>query len=220
MPKVIMHDSITLDGAYTGFSFSPELMAIHYQIAATFGDKVRLFGSNTALHSIELFGGFTDETATDFKRPEGREHLSYWAIPDSKGILEGKLHFFRRSEYCRDVVVLVTESTPRSYLSYLDDRNFEYHVLGKSRVDLKSAISWLHQTYNTPVITVDSGRSLTNALLNENLIDEVSVILVPMVLGGKSETLFSETAKPIQLELVTNKTFPDGYIWNLYKVRR
>ena len=136
-PKVIMHDSVSIDGSFVGFEYSMELMGIHYKIAGSFGDKVRIFGSTTALKGMEMFGGFTEETEADFAKPNKDDSLTYWAVTDSKGLLEGKLHYMRRSEYCRDVVALITEQTPKSYVDYLASRNYDYYVVGKNQVDLK-----------------------------------------------------------------------------------
>jgi 2,5-diamino-6-(ribosylamino)-4(3H)-pyrimidinone 5'-phosphate reductase len=111
---------------------------LHYQIAAEFGESVRLVGSNTAAVSIELFGNFTSENEGDLRKPVKTEG-SYWVIPDSKAVLQGKLHYFRRSEYCRDVIVLVSESTPSDYLTYLRERGYEFFVSGGEKVDLSQA---------------------------------------------------------------------------------
>jgi 2,5-diamino-6-(ribosylamino)-4(3H)-pyrimidinone 5'-phosphate reductase len=163
MPKVIMHDSVSIDGSFVGFEYSMELMTVHYQIANTFGDKVRIFGSTTALKGMEMFGGFTEETEADFAKPNKNDNLIYWAVTDSKGLLEGKLHYIRRSDYCRDVVVLITEQTPQSYVDYLEKRNYDYYVVGKNQVDLKSALKILSENYESDNIMIDSGRELTNA---------------------------------------------------------
>lgn len=219
-PKVIMHDSVSIDGSFVGFEYSMELMGVHYQIAGSFCDKVRIFGSTTALKGMEIFGGFTEETEADFAKPDKGDSLTYWAVTDSRGLLEGKLHYMRRSEYCRDVVALITEQTPKSYVDYLARRNYDYYVVGKNRVDLKSALKLLSENYNSENIMLDSGRELTNAFLNEGLIDEISLIIVPEIVGNKAQNLFSNLIKKLSLELIKTQQYPGGHIWNLYKVKK
>ena len=220
MSKVIMHDSVSIDGSFTGFKYSMELMGIHYQIAGSFGDKVRIFGSTTALKSIEMFGGFTEETESDFDKPDKSDNLTYWAITDSKGLLEGKLHYFRRSEYCRDVVALVTEQTPPKYMDYLKSRNYDYYIVGKNQVDLKNALKILSENYESDKILIDSGRELTNAFVNKNLIDEISILIVPEIVGIKSQNLFSNILQNLSLELIKTQQYPGSFVWNLYKVKK
>ncbi len=220
MPKVIMHDSVSIDGSFVGFGYSMELMGVHYQIASSFGDKVRIFGSTTALKGMEIFGGFTEETEADFTKPDKGDNLTYWAVTDSRGLLEGKLHYCRRSEYCRDVVVLTTEQTPKSYVDYLKQRNYDYYVIGRNQVDLKNALRTLSENYKSDNIMIDSGRELTNAFLNQGLIDEISLLIVPVIVGKKSENLFSNVVQNLSLELIKTQQYPGGYVWNLYTVKK
>ncbi len=70
------------------------------------------------------------------------------------------------------------------------------------------------------VIMHDSGRELTNAFLNEGLIDEISLLIVPEIVGNKSQNLFSNVLHVLSLELIKTQQFPGGFIWNLYKVKK
>ncbi len=216
--KVVMHNSVSLDGAFAGFEFPPELMELHYQIASDLAAPVRLVGSNTACVSIEMFGGLTPETPADFVKPERNGDLAYWVIPDSRGILQNKLHYFRRSEYCRDVAVLAAEETPRAYLDYLEDRHYDHFVAGSKRVDLAKALTMLTDHYGPGTVMLDSGASLTNAMLNQGLVDEISLLVVPVVVGRNPQTLFHQVERPVRLSLKNSRTFPGGYIHLLYAV--
>ena len=52
LPKVIMHNSISLDGSVKDFEVN---MGLHYQIAGSYGADVHLIGSNTAKIGMEMF---------------------------------------------------------------------------------------------------------------------------------------------------------------------
>jgi riboflavin biosynthesis pyrimidine reductase len=56
--------------------------------------------------------------------------------------------------------------------------------------------------------------------LNEGLIDEISLLIVPEIVGNKSQNLFSNVLQAIPLELIKSQQFPGGFVWNLYKVRK
>ena len=62
---------------------------------------------------------------------------------DTKGALRGILHICRRFEFSRDIIVLLSDSTPEEYIEYLKERNYDYHISGKSHVDLKAALEIL-----------------------------------------------------------------------------
>ncbi|HQO58744.1 MAG TPA: dihydrofolate reductase family protein [Candidatus Omnitrophota bacterium] len=210
--KVIMHDSVSLDGSFVNFAYTQELMTLHYQIAAGFGRSLRLFGSSMANVAIEMFGGFTPETPEDRRKPAKPEGLAYWVVVDSRAALINKLHYFRRSEYCRDMVVLVSEATSAGYLTYLREREYDYFVVGAERVDLGQALKLITEKYGVDTVLTDSGRELTNVMLNQGLVDEVSLLICPMIVGVNAENLFSKVASPRPLVNVREAMYPGGYI--------
>ena len=53
LPKVIIHNSVSLDGSLT--DFEPN-MALHYQIAGNYKPDAHLIGSNTVKVGTELYG--------------------------------------------------------------------------------------------------------------------------------------------------------------------
>lgn len=68
MPKIILHNSISIDGSLT--SFEPD-MELHYRIAGWYKPDVPLIGSNTITAGIELYeGDMPKEEISDFKKPK------------------------------------------------------------------------------------------------------------------------------------------------------
>jgi len=218
-PKVIMHNSITLDGSFRDIEVDMEL---HYGTASSFGEDIHLVGANTAKIGIEMFGGLPPEEEDDLRKQERDETIPIWAIVDSKGILKGSLHVFRRFEMCRDVVVLVSASTPEDYLQYLKDRDYDFIVTGENHADLKEALGLLADRYEAGTVLVDSGSSLNGALLEQGLVDEISLIVLPLLTGGETESLFANIGKMkhIKLELLKCEKLQKGYVWLVYGVKR
>lgn len=193
LPRVIIHNSVSLDGSLTGFD---PAMALHYRIAAGYRPGAHLIGSRTVLAGIELFGeGIPPEEPRDFEQPERDGTLPYWVIIDSRGALRGMLHYCRRFEYCRDVIILGSESTPEGYLAYLKERNFRYHLVGPDHVDLKRALELLSDTYGVRTVLTDTGQILGNLLLDQELVSEISLLVHPVIVGpGRSRySVASET---------------------------
>lgn len=218
--RVIIQNTVSLDGSFINFEMSQEVMGLHYQIVGSFGKVLYLFGSNTAKVAIEMFGGLTPEIKEDLVKPRKNENLSYWVVVDSEAVLKGNLHYYRRLEYCRDIIVLVSENTDKSYLDYLKKREYDFIITGEKQVDLKKAFDILSEKYKTSTILVDSGRGLTNAMLNQGLVDEISLLVLPIIVGTKSENLFSNITKQIKLEGINERVFPNGCIQLRYKVQK
>jgi 2,5-diamino-6-(ribosylamino)-4(3H)-pyrimidinone 5'-phosphate reductase len=217
LPKVIIHNSISLDGSLTNFEPNMEL---HYQIAGRYKPNVHLVGSNTVKVGIELYGnGIPPEEETDYEKPERPRNLPYWVIPDTKGMLKGLLHTCRRSELCRDVIVLISESTPEEYVAHLKERNYDYHVVGKEHADLKKALELVSSEYKVKKVLTDTGRILGNLLLEQGLVSELSLLVHPVIVGEKSYNMFGNISKSINLRLYKKEIFSKGYTWLVYKVR-
>lgn len=213
IPKVILHNSISLDGSLTGFE--PD-MGTHYRIAGDYGAQIHLIGSNTAVTGFELFGGPPPEEEKDRKRPERDTGLPLWTVIDTRGRLKGLLHGLRSFEYCRDVVVLVSERTPAEYLEYLRERDYRYHMVGKDRVDLEKALEVLNSEYGAKTVLCDTGRVLGNILLERGLVSEVSLLVHPVIVGKSSFNMFGNIREIMQLELKKSETFQNGCIWCVY----
>ena len=145
-PRVVMHTQISLDGCVKGF---PESRSYYGEAAKIPSDMV-LFGSETVRLAVEHF---PPETERAFHKPipDPEDKRQDWVIPDSRGRLRN-LHVFRNTEYCRDIILLVSGSTPHEYLSYLKQREYDSIVTGDTKVDLAEALEKLHERYGCNVL--------------------------------------------------------------------
>jgi len=216
LPKVIIHNSVSLDGSLT--DFEPN-MQLHYQIAGNYKPSAHLIGSNTVKVGAELYGeGVPLEEAKDFEKPKRAESLPYWVIPDTEGALKGLLHTCRRFEFCKDVIVLVSEETSKEYIEHLEERNYGYHVVGKKHVDLEKALELLSAKYGVQKVLADTGRILGNLLLNQGLASEISLLIHPIIVGNKSYSILSNVNEAISLKLGKAEILDKGYVWLVYTV--
>lgn len=189
-PAVVVHLSTALDGAVTGFS--PDL-GVHYAAAATLGCDGHLVGSMTLLTGLQADGAAEESDAPD-EPPVGREAAPYWFLVDSTGRLQGRLHAARAFPGLRDVVLLVARSTPKEYRRYLADRRYLSLEAGEARVDLAEALRRIGAQFGVRRLMVDSGPGLTRALLDAGLVDEVSLLLHPLVVGTTGRRAFEGAA--------------------------
>jgi len=192
MPKVIMHNEISLDGAISGFQIDP---GTYYQILNAFNADMYLVGSNTAVSGIKTFTKhISPEKPDDFEPPQPKEddYRPVWVIPDSEGKLEGMLHILRRSEYCRDIIILVTRQTPEQYLQYLDARNLTSLNVGEVKVNFQNAFQQINALFPYKTMITDNGGTLSSILLENSLIDQISLIISPTLTGNKNPKLFRD----------------------------
>jgi 2,5-diamino-6-(ribosylamino)-4(3H)-pyrimidinone 5'-phosphate reductase len=219
-PKVIIHNSISLEGSVAGFEVD---LKLHYQLAGGYCAGAHLVGSNTIKAGIELFGAeIPPEEESDFIKPQNESNSAYWAIPDTRGILRGILHYLRRSDLCRDVIMLISEATPQVYKDYLEKRNYDYMVCGKEKVNLRLALETIVASYGIDTIMVDAGPTLTGILLASGLVDEINLVVAPYLIGVKSTSLFSKLIleKNIGLELLQCREVEKDTVLLSYRVKK
>jgi len=219
--KTIMHNSVSLDGSFINFDVD---MGLHYQLASRFEADAHLIGSDTIRAGIELYdGNVPSENESDFVKPKRAKGLPYWVIVDSKGKTKGLLHTCRRFEFCKDVIVLISRKTNAGLIDYLKQRSYDYLVCGDAYVDFIKAYKDLTEKYGIRTIMVDSGPTLNGVLFDKGLIDEISLLVFPVVVGKKSDKLLAHLNtgnQNVSLKLLEHDNLDKGLIWLKYQVLR
>lgn len=179
LPRVVLHNAVSLDGRISGFE--PDLVQF-YEIASRWKEDATLAGADTLLSST---GDVLSEDETAFQPPgkATEDTRPILAVPDSRGRVR-IWHFLKTLPYWRDYVALCSHSTPGEYLDYLERRRIDCIVTGNDHVDLRSALEELNAQYGVKVIRVDSGGTLNGILLRLGLVDEVSILIYPSLVGG------------------------------------
>lgn len=219
-PEVIMHNSISLDGRITGFAAN---MGLHYGIVGKYRAEMYMAGSNTAKTGIEMSGGAPIETEADYDRPEKDAGLSYWIIPDSRGLLKGLLHTFRRYDFCRDVILLLSKRTNQDYIDYLEERHYDYFICGDHFIDYKKAFNSLKTKYNVTRILVDTGPTLSGILLKQKLVNKISLLVHPCLTGNRAPNIFEKLDLEklnVELRLETIEVLENDYLHMVWSINR
>ncbi len=231
LPRVTIYNLVSLDGRIDRVAESHEAMFLYYEFSYRWKVDAVLAGSNT----IFVLGEHEpEETAVEAPDPPqklpppGTENLIYeprplLVVPDSRG----RIHNWRllqQEPWWRKIVVLCSKATPASYLDYLGKRHIEYIIVGDDHVDLRAALEELNARYGVKSVRTDSGGTLNGVLLREGLVDEVSVLISPTLVGGRrGPSLFDEAdvksnSGIIQLKLTHMEKVRGDFVWLRYKV--
>lgn len=230
LPRVTIFNEVSVDGRVT--LFSSDGMR-YYRTSFYWQVDAILMGSETAFHPEEQE---TEEHAVAAPKPSQEPTPPGWdvalyqprpllVIPDSRGRTHN-WRSFQRQLWWRDMVALCSQTTPVAYLEYLHKRQVQYIVVGEDRVDLRAALEALCMRYNVRSILTDCGGALNGALLRAGLVDEISVLLNPSVVGGSGtptlvdwpEQATAENIIPLTLAHV--ERFDDGVLWLRYDVKK
>ena len=217
--KTIMHNSVSLDGSFINFDVD---MGLHYQIASKLKPDAHLIGSDTVTAGIELYGGeIPSEKEADLVKPKRSAGLPYWVIVDSKGKTKGLLHTCRSFEFCKDVIVLISQKTGTSFIDYLKERSYDYLMCGDTHIDFGKAYKALTEKYGIRKIMVDSGPTLNGVLLDRGLIDEISLLIFPVLVGKRSDKLLAQLntgTRNVNLKLLEHESLDKGLVSLRYQV--
>jgi 2,5-diamino-6-(ribosylamino)-4(3H)-pyrimidinone 5'-phosphate reductase len=220
LPWVVLHNAVSVDGRVD--HFAPDVELFH-DLAARFREDATLAGSDTILGSPEALPD--DEHASPVPQAGRSDRRPLLVTPDSRG----RVRSWRRllsSGVWRGGVALVTTRTPPLYLELMKKIGVEVMVHGDERVDLRGALGALRARHGVSVVRVDSGGTLNGALLRAGLVDEVSVIVHPTLVGGtSSRAMFRapdlERDDDVQfLRLRSVDRAGGGAVWLRYEVVR
>jgi 2,5-diamino-6-(ribosylamino)-4(3H)-pyrimidinone 5'-phosphate reductase len=213
---VVVHNSVSADGAVEGFE--PDV-GLHYGIAAEFGADVHLAGSDTILAA----GMPVDDEAGDDTEPPDDDARPLLVVVDSRGRVNSWASL-RQAPHWRDrMVALCSRATPSAYLDGLAERHVDHVVAGDRHVDLAAALEVVERRYGVTRVLVDSGGTLNGVLLRAGLVDEISLLVHPCLVGGRARTSVfrpgtGEDAGVIGLRLADLQQRAGDVVWMRYDV--
>ncbi len=240
-PRVILHNAVSADGRIDWF---PADIGLFYELAATWHEDATLAGSGTILAA----GGAADEPApgpaaegTAPRQPAGRpgapdgtrpagpadapDRRPVLAVVDSRGQVKG-WRTLLAAGYWRSGVALCSATTPPDHLAWLADHGVERVVTGTDRVDLAAALGELAARFSVKTVRVDSGGKLNGELLRLGLVDEISLLVHPYLVGGTCPASMFRAADlrhevgVLQLELLQSRKVKQDMVWLRYAVRK
>lgn len=241
LPRVVLHMAVSLDGRHDWFT--PDI-GLFYEHVGRWHEDVTLAGADTMLAAkAELTAAAEDAAAAgdasdhaddaapttpaagDGDQASGADRRPLLVVPDSRG----RIDFWpalRAQPYWRDVFVLCSQATPREHLERLDEQGVGYFVAGDDHVDLGAALAHLGKRFGAGTVRVDAGGRLNGALLRAGLVDEISLLVSPVLVGGTSPRSFFrapdlESADGlIPLRLTGVETLRDDHVWLRYEIAR
>jgi riboflavin biosynthesis pyrimidine reductase len=119
------------------------------------------------------------------------------------------------------IVEVVTEAVSDDYLAYLQSIDVSYVFGGKTDIDLARVIAILADELGTERLIVEGGPHVSGSFVNAGLVDEISVLLLPLIDGRGEHPASFEVAKdawvkPAYLTLASAEVQEGGAVWLRY----
>ncbi|PWU22591.1 hypothetical protein C5B42_05725 [Candidatus Cerribacteria bacterium 'Amazon FNV 2010 28 9'] len=210
-PYVICHMMSTIDGKVASGIDGVDILADYFDLYTKTEDELKakawmcgrvtmqMFaeGVNTPLHPIEQGVGEQDFLVT-------KENNIMFGV-DTKGMLRWKSNTITLSNVQDplQLVVIVTNTTPQEYLAYLQEKQISYLFAGEDEIDFSFLLQKIQTIFGIPKLLLEGGALLNGSVMAANAIDEISLLLTPLVANRSScPSLFERT---VQEELQTKR---------------
>ncbi|MEV4261555.1 dihydrofolate reductase family protein [Kribbella sp. NPDC049584] len=195
---VVAQLAVSLDGVASGFDVD---LARFYALASLWQEDVTLVGADTILAQE------SDVLAAPRRgpRPEG----PLLAVVDSRARVHS-WNALRDLGYWSDVLALYADQTPPRP----SDATTRELVTGYDQVDLAEILTVLGRR-GIQTVRVDSSGALLRACLELDLIDELALLVHPVLVGTGER--WCDT-RQLNLHHVGTEVFKDGVLWMRYCV--
>ena len=122
-----------------------------------------------------------------------------------------------------EVILFTTRRTPPAEVARLEAAGAQVLVLGETRVDLRAALTVLHER-GVRRLMVEGGGMLLGELFRLGLVDEFYLYIAPLIFGGSSAPTIAdgpglEREAAVELTLDSLSAQPDGSIIAHYFTR-
>lgn len=226
-PYIICHMVTSIDGKVTGEFLSSHESAkaceIYYDINRNLKSNGFICGR------VTMEGSFTGGWYPDLSEYEKKAKTDF--IPDNlSGFYavafdtNGKLGWKSNRIIDPDgdpgydgaqIIEVLSENVDERYLGYLEEMEMPYIFAGEEKIDVDIALLKLKNIIGIDTLLLEGGSIINGAFERANAIDELSLVVAPVVADKNDKPLFMDGA--VQNFEFTNSYVKDGVVVLNYK---
>lgn len=203
-PFVVCHMLASLDGKIDGEFFSAQesrpALVEYEKLREFYGCQATLYGTTTMIDSYsEGVGWKFSGISGSYPREDyvaSVEEKNYIVSIDTKGILKWLSNYIKKKGRPRaHVIEVLTEVVSDDYLSYLREFKISYVFAGKEQLDCSLLLNKLKEKFSIDRLMIAGGGTINWSFLQEGLIDELSLIMVPVADGSSTAVSIFEKSE-------------------------
>ena len=205
-PYVICHMLSSIDGKVTGdFLFLPnrtKASEIYYEINRNYKADAFACGRVTM-----------EESFTKKWYPNLDEYQECNSFDDFYGVLNENLYAVAFDPHARlgwisdkiidvdedpgyhnaKIIEVLSKDIDKRYLSYLRCMNIPYIICGEQSINVLEALEKLKKYFNINKLLLEGGSIINGAFMEEDLIDEISLVIDSVTADSSSKSLFEKS---------------------------
>ena len=183
----------SLDGKIDGEFFSAPACA---PAAAQFAKVRTIYDCPATLYgTTTMEGGYADGHVGALKKADRNytnedyvaesDVKNYIVSLDPKGVLAfGGKYLEKKKRPRAHVIEVLTEQASNNYLAYLRGLDISYILAGKEQIDCRLLLEKMGSLFGIDKLLLSGGGFTNRSFMQEDLIDELSLILAPVADGG------------------------------------
>ncbi len=162
-------------------------------------DAVMAGARTVDLNSINLGPGPVRFRRRRLKR--GLAEYNLRVIVSGSGSINPGAEVFRQR--FSPIIILTTGRASKKTLAQLRDVADAVQVCGKTEINFRTALLWLHQQWGVRRLLCEGGGELNDALLRAGLVDELHLTICPKVFGGRQSPTIADGLGALKLREAT-----------------
>lgn len=206
--------------------YSPETMSLigeYGRIDRQFKAQAWLCGKTTM---EEFTGGLSPDYEDNKKFPKEdfvaqKDAGQYVAVIDAQGEIGYEKPYLEKGGRKSYIIELLTDSASYSYIADLRKKGISYIFAGNKKLDLNLAMQKLKSLFGIDLLISHGGGYTNGSLLRAGLIDELSLVRVPLIEDNEKEiSLFGEEkVTQTSFELKSAEKLENGGEWLRYLIK-
>jgi riboflavin biosynthesis pyrimidine reductase len=226
-PYIICHMASTVDGRIIAESWGAqhkEFSKIYEACHNSFESEAWMVGR------VTMEQNFTEGLSPQPIQPEKpMERTAFIADPNATSFAiavdpKGKLGWNRSEIEGDHIIEVLTEAVSDGYLQYLQHVGISYIFGGKDTIDFRVILQQLYALFRIRTLMLEGGGHINGSLLRAGLIDELSLLVLPLADGTPNTPATFEIGEQLQkhsatkLKLKNVKRLESDVIWLKYAI--
>lgn len=225
-PYIICHMASSIDGRILPSRWRPQGVPgdLYERLHTEFAAQAWLIGRVTGQEFAKA-KEYASSTNARFPREPWfvrRDATTYAVVLDA----QGKIAWGRSDIGADPIVVVLAKDVCDAHLAGLRSDNISYFFAGETSIDLDRALEILNEELGVQRLLLEGGGVVNGSLLRAGLVDEISLIVWPVVDGAAgAPCVFDSTSEDVgrpapvrAMQLMSSESMADGAVWLRYRL--
>lgn len=225
-PYIICHMTTSIDGKVTGkFLNTPECkkaVDLYYQLNRDY--KADAYACGRVTMEGSFTGGWYPDLSEYVPAYSPMDYLvddigSFFAVAfDPRGVLGWQSNTIIDDDPGyggAQIIEVLTHQVSARYLTYLQSMDIPYIFAGDTEIDIEEALFKLKTYFGINKLLLEGGSILNGAFQRAGVIDELSLVVAPIVAEAEDKPLFMDST--LENYTLEDVRYQNGALWLNYR---